>query len=72
MPTLSDMAKVSIRVPDPDLIEIDRRAHRSGMTRSAFILKTALDRATGDERQFEEINERLRRLEESRDASGWG
>jgi uncharacterized protein (DUF1778 family) len=58
------MSTISIRVNDDDLAEIDRRADSAGMARSAFMLKTALDRATADERRLEEIEDRLAHAEE--------
>jgi uncharacterized protein (DUF1778 family) len=36
------MATISIRVPDDDLAEIDRRARARNMTRTAFMLGAAL------------------------------
>jgi uncharacterized protein (DUF1778 family) len=55
---------ISIRVPDKDLAEIDRRAAAGGWTRTAFLLRTALGAATQDERRLEDHEQRLKLLEE--------
>jgi Arc/MetJ-type ribon-helix-helix transcriptional regulator len=61
------MTTISIRVPDDDLAEIDRRVATHGFpNRTAFLLGLALSddlaKAPG-EAQFERIDERLARLE---------
>ena len=59
-------AAISIRVPEPDLEEIDRRAKAHGMSRTAFLLTAALAdhlAQTVDEERLEAIEERLGRVE---------
>jgi uncharacterized protein (DUF1778 family) len=55
---------ISLRIDDQSLAELDARADRAGLSRTAFVLRAALDRATADERLFESIEERLVRAEE--------
>jgi hypothetical protein len=59
------MASISIRVADADLQELDRRASLAGMSRTAFVLKAALDRATEDELRLADIEDRLSRVEDA-------
>jgi uncharacterized protein (DUF1778 family) len=64
---------ITLRVPDDDLAEIDRRAKARGLNRTAFMLGLALaeDLArTADEARFEDIEERLSALEERLFLSG--
>lgn len=56
---------ISIRTSDDDLAKIDRRAEQLGVTRTAFMLRAVLGRATADERWRHEIEERLTRAEEA-------
>jgi uncharacterized protein (DUF1778 family) len=58
------MATISLRVADADLAEIDRRAGCARMTRTAFMLRSALGVATADEERFDGIERRLSRIEE--------
>jgi predicted DNA binding CopG/RHH family protein len=55
---------ISIRVPDDDLAEIDRRRAALGMNRTAFLLRTVLGAATQDERRLKDHEQRLKDLEE--------
>ena len=57
------MPKTSLRIPDDALAEIDRRAAELGISRTAFMLRTALGRVTADEQRLVEIEERLARVE---------
>jgi uncharacterized protein (DUF1778 family) len=57
---------ITIRLPAERLEEIDRRAGARGMTRTAFILETALDdhyEQTAEEKAFGDFDRRLTRLE---------
>lgn len=57
---------VSLRVPEDDLTELDRRASSRGMSRSGFLLGAALSdqlAQTKDEERFERIEARLARVE---------
>ena len=64
--TVWDVATISIRASDSDVEEIDRRARGVGMTRTAFMLRAALDSATADEQRFEKLEDRVVRLEQAR------
>jgi hypothetical protein len=61
------MRTISMRVPDDDLAEIDRRALAHGYpNRTAFLLGLALSddlAKTADMARFEEIEARLERVE---------
>lgn len=54
---------ISLRVRDLELAQIDERAVALGMTRTAFMLRAALDVATADERRLQTIETRLSRVE---------
>lgn len=57
---------ISIRAAEADVEEIDRRASARGMSRTAFLLETALAdhlAKTADEERNDRIEERLHRLE---------
>ena len=58
MPT----SRVSIRIPTPDLAEIDRRAKARHMTRTAYMLGAALSDGllkTASEAQCDELGDEL-------------
>lgn len=57
------MRTISIRIPDADLATIDDRANSLGVSRTAFLLRAALDRSTADEQRFAEFEDRLARVE---------
>jgi uncharacterized protein (DUF1778 family) len=60
---LADVPTISLRCSGDERAELDQRAGCAGMTRTAFILRAALDQATEDERRFAEIEARLARAE---------
>jgi hypothetical protein len=60
------MASISLRVPDDDLAEIDRRAAARGLNRTEYMRRCALSddlAETADEARFHAIEERLELLE---------
>jgi uncharacterized protein (DUF1778 family) len=57
------VAKVSLRIRDAELEAIDRRAAEAGVTRTGYMLRAALDLATGEEQRLESIEDRLERIE---------
>jgi uncharacterized protein (DUF1778 family) len=57
------MATISLRVSDEHLAEIGERADAAGMTRTAFMLRAAVDAATADEERLDRIEARLARAE---------
>lgn len=57
------MATVSLRISDDDLAVIDLRAGKLGVTRTAYMLRTMLGRATAEERRLDEFEDRLARVE---------
>jgi hypothetical protein len=58
------MPTISLRVRDAELAEIDHRAGELGVTRTAFMVRCALDVATADEQRLDDVEFRLARLEE--------
>jgi uncharacterized protein (DUF1778 family) len=54
---------VSIRVSDHQLAEIDRRAQKAGLTRTSFMIMSALGGDPADKR-LEIIERRLSRVEQ--------
>lgn len=64
---------ISIRVPDEDLAEIDRRASARRLSRTAFMLAAALSSTlpqTVEQEQLDNLEERLRALSQ-RDEQWW-
>jgi hypothetical protein len=57
------MATISLRVHDDELARIDRRAGEAGISRTALMLRAVLGAATADDRRFEDIEDRIDRLE---------
>jgi hypothetical protein len=51
-------------VRDSELAEIDRRVGELGVTRTAFMVRCALDAGTADEHRLDDLERRLARLEE--------
>jgi uncharacterized protein (DUF1778 family) len=58
------LSTISLRVRDSELAEIDRRAGKLGVTRTAFVLRCALDLASADEQRLDDVERRVARLEE--------
>jgi hypothetical protein len=58
------MPTISLRVGDNELAEIDRRAGELGVTRTAFLVRCALNIATADEQRLDDVERRLARLAE--------
>jgi hypothetical protein len=63
--TIVDVPTISIRVPDDDLAEIDRRAGELGTTRTGLMLRAVLGGITADEERLGRIEDRLDRVEAS-------
>jgi hypothetical protein len=58
------MPTISLRVRDAELAEIDRRACELGVTRTAFMVRSALNVASADEERLDDMERQLARLEE--------
>jgi hypothetical protein len=67
---MRDVSTISMRVPNAQLEEIDRRARERGVTRSALMIGATLDLITADEERFRELEDEIGRLKHRLDLNG--
>jgi hypothetical protein len=67
---MRDVSTISMRVPNAQLEEIDRRARKRGVTRSALMIGATLDLITADEERFRELEDEIGRLKHRLDLNG--